>query len=176
MRRYAVYMHRTPLLVLLALVLVAGGAWYWFSVRVPVEPAPGSPSPAGDVVEPRLAIDLYPLYTGASWNKAVAESTTIGTTTYTGAGMTSATIDAGMDPGSVFMPFLNYYDQLLNSHGWHAANDLAAGGHTGGVTGYKNGPGTILVSYQIDYQSRPANAPSECPCTVTLSLFSNVTN
>lgn len=125
------------------------------------------------IVHPKLAIDLYPLYPKASWNDSEVESITIGTTTYTGASMTSTTIDAGMDPGSVFTPFTKYYDNLLASHGWHVANDLAAGGHTGGQEGYQNGNGTILVGFNIDYQTKPENAPSECPCTVTLSLFSS---
>jgi len=124
------------------------------------------------ITHPKLAIDLYPLYGGASWGASEVEEATIGTTTYRGASMSSATIDAGTDPGAAFTPFTGYYDKLLKERGWHIANDLAAGGHTGGQVGYRNGPGTILVGFHIDYQSRPANAPSECPCSVTLSLFS----
>ena len=125
------------------------------------------------ITHPKLAIDLYPLYTGVSWNPSEAEAVTIGTTTYAGALMTSAVVDAGMDPGSVFMPFLNYYARLMREHGWHEANDLAAGGHTGGQVGYRNGPGTILLGFHIDYKNKPVDAPSECPCDVSFSLFSS---
>ena len=125
---------------------------------------------------PRLAIDLYPLYSGASWEATKAESVTIGTTTYSGAGAASAAINAGMDPAGVFTPFEDYYDALLKERGWSIANDLAAGGHTGGQVGYRNGPGVILVRFAIRYNTNPKNAPSECPCTVSLSLFSNVGN
>ena len=144
---------------------------------VPVTNPITAESAAFTLWHPKLAIDLYPLFTGASWNSSQVEDVTMGATTYAGASMTSAPIDAGMDPGAAFTPFTEYYDHLLKSRGWHVANDLAAGGHVGGQTGYRNGPGTILVRFHIDYESKPANAPSECPCTVTLSLFSSgVTN
>jgi hypothetical protein len=139
---------------------------------VPVTNPISAESMSFTIAHPKLAIDLYPLYSGASWNASEVEEATIGTTTYRGASMTSATIDAGMNPGAAFTPFTDYYDKLMKEHGWHVANDLAAGGHTGGQVGYRNGPGIILVGFHIDYQVRPANAPSECPCSVTLSLFS----
>jgi len=77
-----------------------------------------------------------------------------------------------MNPGSIFTPFESYYDAKLKALGWSVANDLAAGGHVGGQTGYRKGGSVILTRFHIDYQTKPANAPSECPCTVTLSLFS----
>ncbi len=140
---------------------------------VPVENPVSAESQPFIITHPKLAIDFYPLYAGASWNKSVVENVTIGSTTYSGASMTSAAIDAGMNPERVFTPFTQYYDKLMKEHGWHIANELAAGGHTGGQTGYKNGPGTILVGFHIDYQTKPENAPSECPCAVTFSLFSS---
>ena len=166
-------MNRT-LLALTALLVIAVVVWYarplFSSSPLPSTEQAGEPQ---QFPEPRLAIDLYPLYTGAGWNKAVAASTTIGTMALQGAQMTSTPIDAGMNPGKVFTAFTDYYDRLLNSHGWRVANELAAGGHVGGQTGYRNGPGTILVGFHIDYKTKPENAPSECPCTVTLSLFSS---
>ena len=143
---------------------------------VPVTNPLSAESASFTLMHPRLAIDLYPLYTDASWNKSQVERFTIGTTTYSGASMTSAPIDAGNNPASVITPFENYFDKLLKSHVWHVANDLAAGVHVGGQTGYRNGSGVILTRFSIDYQNKPENAPSECPCTVTLSLFSNVGN
>lgn len=183
-------MNRTTLLGII-LIMVAATALLWYRTYKS-SPLPAStetiqlaPSPSSSTlpiktvasstsaVEPRIAIDLYPLYTGATWNRAVAKESTMGTTTYKGAYMTSAVINADMDPGKFVTPFTQYYDALLKAHGWHVANDLAADGHTGGQIGYRNGPGTILVGFTIDYQSRPENAPSECPCTVSFSLFSS---
>jgi hypothetical protein len=124
------------------------------------------------VTHPKLAIDLYPLYADADWSATKAEQFLIGTTTYAGASASSAVIPADMNPGAIFTPFMNYYDTLLKSRGWRVANDLAAGGHTGGQTGYRNGAGVILTRFNIDYHTQTENAPSECPCDVTLSLFS----
>ncbi len=171
--------------LILMLVLVCTGTALWFlhagnsGVEAPSNSSFGTGTSTGQlptnnsITQPKLAIDLYPLYTDAVWNKTASEHVVIGTTTYQGAAMTSAPIDAKMDPGKVFMPFTQYYDELLASHGWHVANELAAGGHTGGLVGYRNGPGTILVSFHIEYKTTPKDAPSECPCVVTFSLFSS---
>jgi hypothetical protein len=166
-------MNRT-LFALLALAVIALAAWYaWLFCSSSPSPAGSDADSAQQAPEARLAIDLYPLYASAGWNKAVAASVSVGTTTLAGAQATSAPLDAGMDPGKVFTAFTDYYDQLLTSRGWQVADDLAAGGHMGGQAGYKNGPGTILVGFHIDYETTPENAPSECPCKVTLSLFSS---
>lgn len=126
------------------------------------------------ITHPKLAIDLYPLYTGATWKKSVVESFTIGTTTYSGASVTSEPIDVGMNPASVITSFESHYDKLLKEHGWLIANDLAAGGHVGGQTGYRNDSDVILTRFHINYKKQFENAPSECPCDITLSLFSTI--
>lgn len=155
-------MNRT-LLWFVVIVLIACGVWYLWSSQV-------SPPP-----EPSLALSaaLYPLYGGADWNAPREESFVIGTTTYSGASASSTVIAAGMDPGSVFMPFTRYYDRKLKALGWSVSNDLAAGGHVGGQTGYRKGGAVILTRFHIDYHVTPKNAPSECPCDVTLSIFSS---
>lgn len=155
-------------------VLVVVVLLYFFGHRegrAPAEQAPYATS--ATTTEPRVAIDLYPLYADVEWNKAETEKVTIGTTTYSGVSVTSATVDADTNPAAIFTPFTDYYDTLLRGRGWHIANNLAAGGHTGGQIGYQNGPGTILVRYTITYEKKPENAPSECPCDVSFSLFSS---
>lgn len=97
---------------------------------------------------------------------------TIGTSTYVGASVSSLAATSTMDPGSVFTPFERYYDAKLKALGWTVDKYLATCGHVGGQTGYRKGDGLILVRFFINYQTVPANAPSECPCDVTLSLFS----
>ena len=165
-------------------VLIAVGVLLYFATaspspsQVPLSPVSGESQQVATTTyaAPKLAIDLYPLYTDVIWNNTHAESVTIGTTTYMGAGANTVAIDSGMDPGSISIPFSQYYSGLLLERGWHLDDDLAAGGHTGGQEGYRNGNGLILVRYTFDYLNNPTNAPSECPCTVTLSLFSNVEN
>jgi hypothetical protein len=77
-----------------------------------------------------------------------------------------------MDPGSIFTPFDNYYASKLAALGWQVDNAVAAGGHTGGQTGYRKDGKLILINFDIVYHTVTDTAPSECPCDVTLSLFS----
>lgn len=126
------------------------------------------------ISRPQLLNDIYPLYLDADWQTPVVESFLIGTTTYSGASIISAPIYVGMNPGGVFTAFEQYYNKKLKSLGWQVDNDFAAGGHVGGQIGYRKGSNIILTRFQINYQSKLENAPSECPCDVTLSLFSTV--
>lgn len=124
------------------------------------------------ITHPKLSADIAPLYSPADWNATEAETFIIGTTTYSGTSISSSPIAAEMDPGSIFTPFERYYDKKLKALGWETANDLAAGGHVGGQNGYRKNGDIILTRFHIDYHNKPENAPSECPCDVTLSLFS----
>lgn len=125
------------------------------------------------ISHPKVSADLYPLYPSADWQAATAESFAVGTASFSGASIASAPIPAGMNPGAIFTPFENYYSKKLKALGWKVADDLAAGGHVGGQTRYRKGDEVILTRFGINYQTRPENAPSECPCDVTLSLFSS---
>lgn len=145
-------------LLVLMVVLLAG--WYL------------RPTPANAPTAAYLSQDLYPLYDKVSWNAPVTESIFIGTSTYTGASVTSSVVENTMDPGSVFTPFEQYYDKKLKALGWSVANDLAAGGHVGGQTGYRKGESVILTGFRINYRIVSTSSPSECPCDVSLSLFS----
>lgn len=149
-------------LAVLVILLLAIVAWHWWSVR---------PS-AAPVAEPELSADLYPLYANADWNAPGMESVTIGTSTYSGTSIATAPVSNTMNPGSVFMPFAQYYDQKLKALGWESAMEFDAGGHTGGQTGYRKDGTVVFTRFHIDYHTNPPDAPSECPCDVTLSLFS----
>jgi len=156
---------RVSWIVLIGGIALLGGLVYWLARPTP---APVATTP----FRGELATDLLPLYSAVSWSIVKEERVAIGTTTYEGASVGSAPITGTMDPGSVFTPFENYYDKKLKALGWHIANELAAGGHTGGQTGYVKGTETALVRYHVDYHTVSETAPSECPCDVTLSLFS----
>jgi len=124
------------------------------------------------IVHPTLSEDLSPLYADAAWGTSDVERLTIGTSTYLGASVASTPVTDTTDPGSVFTPFEKYYDKKLKALGWSVANDLAAGGPIGGQTGYRKADGIILTRYHIDYHTVSSTSPSQCPCDVTLSLFS----
>lgn len=124
------------------------------------------------IIRPELNADLYPLYPNADWQPAETETVMIGEEELAGHSVTSATIHADMDPSSVFMPFEAYYEDKLTSLGWTAENNLAAGGPMGGQTGYVRDGQTILIRYETTFQNVTEDAPAECPCDVTLSVFS----
>ncbi|MFA5052520.1 MAG: hypothetical protein WC565_00445 [Parcubacteria group bacterium] len=124
------------------------------------------------ISHPVLSADLYPLYTGATWSTTTTESFLIGDSSYTGTSIFTDPISVGMNPASIITPFSGYYDGKLKALGWSEALDLDAGGHIGGQAGYRKDGEIILTRFRIDYQNNPENAPSECPCDVTLLLFS----
>lgn len=150
-------MMRTMLAAAALLIVAAAACMLWRPASTPEAAA--------------LSPDLYPLYARAQWGAPVQTRAQIGAATYAGAGVSSAAIDAGQDPSAAFTPFEEYYDQKLKALGWSVADDAAAGGHTGGQTGYRKGGSLILIRFSIEYQNNPPDAPSECPCSVTLSLF-----
>lgn len=139
---------------------------------LPITGAVSAESAPFTILHPKLHTDLYPLYGGVEWDVPEAETVTVGAAAYEGASVSSFAIPAGMDPASIFMPFERYYENKLQASGWTVANDLAAGGHVGGQTGYRKGESIMLTRFHIEYHTAPADAPSECPCDVTLSLFS----
>lgn len=139
---------------------------------LPMTDNPSVESKNFSITHPKLHADLSPLYRDAQWKATEVEQFVIGTANYSGTSISSYPMDAGMNPGSIISPFERYYDAKLKALGWRVANDLAAGGHVGGQTGYRKGDATILTRFKIDYHTEPENAPTECPCEVTLSLFS----
>ena len=139
---------------------------------VPVMNAVSGESGTFTLTHPTLASAVYPLYGGVSWSASAVESFMIGSTTYSGASITSAPVTGTMDPRSAFTPFETYYAEKLRALGYMVDNRLAAGGHTGGQIAYQKESSLILTRFSIVYHAVPANAPSECPCDVTLSLFS----
>jgi hypothetical protein len=152
-----------PWFVIIALVLVVVVAWYGWKEY------PGAPrGPA-----PELAHDAYPLPSGVEWHDPAPETFSVGSTGYSGVSASSAEVANTMDPAGVFSPFEDYYARKLAALGYQVDDSLAAGGHTGGQTAYRKGDTLILTRFRIDYENVPENAPSECPCDVTLSVFTS---
>ena len=121
---------------------------------------------------PKLAQDLYPIYRNAEWNAPKSEELELSTTTVSGVGVSSVPVTNTMDPGSVFSPFEKYYKQKLESTGWKTDMYLEAGGPMGGQTGYRKAGKLIVLRFSTIFHTVTNTAPSECPCDVTLSLFS----
>lgn len=161
-------MWRRIVAILVIIVAIAVAAWLVLRPQKAVAPTVQSVPAA----QPALSGDVYPLYSGVDWNTPATETFSIGSTTYSGTSVTSKSVTNTMNPASIFTPFDTYYNQKLKALGYTVDNMLAAGGHVGGQSAYRKGNELILTRFSIVYHTVPANAPSECPCDVTLSLFS----
>lgn len=150
-------MNRFTLSLIGALLIIAVGVWVMW---------PRASAPA-------LAEDLYPLYSSAQWSAAAPETRGLPLSTVAGVGIHSVPVTNTMNPASVFSPFLAYYREKLLAAGWSVDNMLEAGGPMGGQTAYRKDGTLILVTFDVAFHVRSANAPSECPCDVSLSLFSS---
>lgn len=116
--------------------------------------------------------DLYPLFSSAEWNVPVHEEIEFGTTTVPGVEVSSVPVMDTMSPASYFAPFESFYAEKLSTLGWKIDNSLAAGGPMGGQTGYRKAGELIILRYRTVFHTVTDTAPSECPCDVTLTLFS----
>ena len=154
------------IVALLSLSLVVA-TFIWFYAHTHQPQVPVVPE------KPALAPELYPLFPATStWSSPRFETVFIGTTTYSGTSVETLIATSTKKPSRYFAPFEQYYDKVLKTEGWAVASDLAAGGHVGGQSGYRKGDRVILTRFHIDYQTISSTSPSECPCDVTLSLFS----
>ncbi len=146
----------TGFIVFIALLVV--GMW-WYQAQESVDQSTLSP-------------DLYPLYEAVEWGVPRVEEVAFGTTTLSGVEIVSHAVKNTMNPASVFMPFEEYYTEKLAALGWEVDTQLAAGGPMGGQTGYRKGEDIIFTRFNTLFHIVSDTAPSECPCDVTLSLFS----
>ncbi len=159
--------------VALLAVVLAGGLYLLEQSYTAGEPSTSvAATSTNAIAHPALISDLYPPYPGVAWGASSPEQVTISTTTYAGASISAVATTSTMDPGSAFMPFDAYYEKALTQLGWSVDNTLAAGGPMGGQTGYRKAGAVILARFSVVYHTNHADAPSECPCDVTLSLFS----
>ncbi len=165
---------RTRLLEAVLVVLVILALVFLLGHQRAAAPALEAPhEAAATTTAPLLAAAAYPLYDGVSWAPPEAFTFSFMGSTTPGVSVDSVPVMDTMDPASVFSPFEKYYADKLAADGWTVDNALAAGGHTGGQTAYRKGTALILTNFHITYHTVPADAPSECPCDVTVSLFSS---
>ncbi len=135
-----------------------------FAVWVlPHAPSISSPTPVQ-----HLAPDAYPLYSGATWGPE--EGTTFGD--FVGYGISSAPVTNITDIASTSMPFEQYYAQKLSAAGWGVDNALAAGGPGSEIVGYRKGADVLIVSFGSVFKAGGVNEPEQCPCDVTMHVFS----
>lgn len=147
----------------LALILVLGGGAYYLVYYAPN----GIPLISGGGAL-RLNPAVYPLYGGVTWRAPYLASEN----GLSGIEMNAVTVNDTMDIGAITTPFSAYYEQLLASSGWQKDLAREAGGPGSSVEAYVKGSSHILVMYSSVFKVQSADAPEQCPCNVTLTLFS----
>jgi len=161
------------IIFVIAIISVAVLAW-WFAKPAATQPSVSTVATtstatiATSTTNENLLPDVYPLYPGISWGSE--EATTY--EQFSGYQVTSAIQPNVTDLASLFQPFEEYYAKKLSDAGWSVDNALAAGGPGSEITAYKKGDDEIIVSYSSLFNMKSPNAPAQCPCEVTLKVFS----
>jgi hypothetical protein len=114
-----------------------------------------------------LSSDVYPLYTGVTWGGEQQGSLE----SLSGYGVNSVPVTNVTDLATVFTPFDRYYANKLLGAGWTIDNSRAADGPGSSITAYQKGGKYIFVSHNAVFKGTLPNQPVQCPCDVTLSVF-----
>ena len=147
------------------IVAILGAAYYGI---VPRLEKVRHESSDGQVQE--LVADAYPLYAGVSWGtEHAAENGDL-----VGWEVTAPAATDTDNIASATQPFETYYQEKLIAAGWRVDNTRAAGGPGASVTAYEKDGQYLVISFQTDFKGTVPDAPVQCPCDVTLSLFSGV--
>jgi hypothetical protein len=148
----------------LALILVLGGGAYYI-----VNYAPNGLHALSGVGALRLNSAVYPLYSEVTWPAPyfATRSGLSGIETHVLAAHDT------MDISSVTGAFSSYYMQKLAADGWNKDISREAGGPGSSVEAYEKNGEHILVMFSSVFKNKPADAPEQCPCDVTLTLFSS---
>ncbi len=151
-------------------VAVTVVALVWFLLAPDKVTDQGQGSEVENVAEtdeetPELEADAYPLYDGVEWGEVqkleggllrVASKPVLNTTNI----------------AAVATPFTQYYQQKLTAAGWEQDIMREASGPGANVSTYINGDRFIVVSFESEFKVKSDDAPSECPCDITLSITS----
>ncbi|MBU6323417.1 MAG: hypothetical protein KGI41_03465 [Patescibacteria group bacterium] len=153
-------------LILLVAAGIAGSLF--FASRLSPRSAPEAAQPAPGP----LTADAYPLYPSALWGAAEAASFSAGASSFSGYEAAAEPKKDVTDLAALFAPFERYYQQKLEAAGWTEDINLAANGPGSGITAYRKGGAVLIVGYESVFKAGGKNAPAECPCDLTLYVFS----
>jgi hypothetical protein len=146
---------------IILIIIVVGGGLYWYIGEVP----------GGEHGTQQMSADILPLYTGAEWGEAQATtSPDYGAVTQVQAIAATDT----MNIAAASTPFTKYYDDKLKAAGWTQDMAEEASGPGANVSVYRKGDQFIVVMFRSLFKVTHPDAPSECPCDVTLSLMSGI--
>lgn len=144
-------------------ILIAGGLLVVVAVVVLLVSSLWKEAPAGD-----LSLDAYPLYSGATWSEVQPKTFE----KMTGFEVTAVAAKDTTNIAEATSPFEKYYADKLTAEGWMLDNSLAAGGPGASITAYTKDGNYIIISFSTDFKAGGENEPVQCPCDVTLSVFS----
>lgn len=114
---------------------------------------------------PRLEADVYPLYPDAEWGREqILEGGLVRVTSKPFTDITNI--------AAVAAPFTQYYHEKLTMAGWEVDPMREASGPGANISYYVKDGRFIVVGFESEFKVKHDNAPSECPCDVTLSLTS----
>lgn len=145
-------------IAVIIVLILAGGAYYLHSKNV---------QQAAKNVQ-GLNASAYPLYTGASWDAGHPE-TQGGLSGYS---VTSLATSSTNNISSITKPFEQYYQNKLTNGGWSIDNALAADGAGSSLTAYQKDGIYIVIGYTTTFDGGGVHEPVQCPCHVTLGIFS----
>ncbi len=149
-------MNKILLWVIIILAVLAGG-WYWYA---------GQPQQS---MRAQLNADIYPLYSSATWETAVATtSPEYGQVVQ----VQSAPFADTTNIAAISTPFTQYYNDKLTAAGWTQDMSREAGGPGAEVSFYTKGDQFVKVSFHSVFKVNNPDAPSECPCDVSFTLVS----
>lgn len=111
---------------------------------------------------------LYPQDMSVTWGPITA-------TTAMGMAGSVATAVLATDTDNIAAasrPLMDYYARFLTSDGWTVDNSKAAGGPGAEIVAYQKGNEYVIVSLKTVFKGGGENEPVQCPCDVSLSVFS----
>ncbi|HVZ75770.1 MAG TPA: hypothetical protein VG934_00655 [Candidatus Paceibacterota bacterium] len=154
-------MKSSTIIGIIVVLVIAAAAIYWLWGEQAQAPTTNNSAPL-------LAADAYPLYTGVAWG-SVASATL---EDLIGVEVTSQAATDITNIASTSQPFEDYYRQKLLAAGWSVDIARAAGGPGSDITVYSKGGDFIATQVSTDFKGTQPNEPVQCPCDVTLRVFS----
>ena len=150
-------------------ILIAGGSLVVVALVALLVSSLWKEAPLGN-----LSADIYPLYSGATWSEVQPKTFE----KMTGFEVTAVAAKDTTNITEATSPFEKYYAEKLTAEGWTVDNSLAAGGPGASITAYAKDGNYIIISFSTDFKAGGENEPVQCPCDVSLSIFSgkDITN
>lgn len=153
--------------IIIGILLAVALAYFWLNSNQQIIPPYTQEVVRDDVTEETketsLDSDIYPLYDGAKWGQVVS----VGDGVFK---IQSEPFTNTTNIAAISIPFTKYYDEKLLSAGWTLDMMREASGPGANSSTYTKGNRFVTISFESDFKVKKEDAPSECPCDITLSI------